>query len=56
MKVFGKMEIIENELFIGGVSTVELVKKLPFRQDLPAPLGCRHMFFRLWAERMMFPE
>ena len=27
MKLFGTMEIIENELFIGGVSTVELVKK-----------------------------
>lgn len=27
MKLFGTMEIRENELFIGGVSTVELVKK-----------------------------
>ena len=28
MKLFGTMEIRENELFIGGVSTVELVKNI----------------------------
>ena len=34
MKLFGTMEIRENELFIGGVSTTNLVKKYNHRYML----------------------